>query len=81
MAEPTIQSAQRLFDHPEIDLLVVTGGPGVVREAMKSGKKAIFVFEVEDPETALALGGRGVELIETFVLVELQKGLQRIGKT
>ena len=40
-AEPTIESAQHLMRHPTIRLLVVTGGPGVVREAMKSGKKAI----------------------------------------
>ena len=39
--EPTIESAQYLMQHPSIRLLVVTGGPGVVREAMKSGKKAI----------------------------------------
>lgn len=41
MAEPTIESAQALMQHPGIRLLVVTGGPGVVREAMKSGKRAI----------------------------------------
>ncbi len=40
-AEPTIDSAQYLMRHPAIRLLVVTGGPGVVREAMSSGKKAI----------------------------------------
>jgi aldehyde dehydrogenase len=40
-AEPTIESAQYLMRHRSIRLLVVTGGPGVVREAMKSGKKAI----------------------------------------
>jgi acyl-CoA reductase-like NAD-dependent aldehyde dehydrogenase len=40
-AEPTIESAQYLMQHPTIRLLVVTGGPGVVREAMGSGKKAI----------------------------------------
>ncbi len=40
-AEPTIDSAQALMRHPGIRLLVVTGGPGVVREAMRSGKKAI----------------------------------------
>lgn len=40
-AEPTIESAQYLMRHPDIRLLVVTGGPGVVREAMGSGKKAI----------------------------------------
>jgi aldehyde dehydrogenase len=39
--EPTIESAQLLMRHHAIRLLVVTGGPGVVREAMKSGKKAI----------------------------------------
>jgi aldehyde dehydrogenase len=39
--EPTIQSAQRIMKHPGIRLLVVTGGPGVVRVAMNSGKKAI----------------------------------------
>jgi acyl-CoA reductase-like NAD-dependent aldehyde dehydrogenase len=40
-AAPTIESAQHLMRHPTINLLVVTGGPGVVREAMGSGKKAI----------------------------------------
>jgi len=40
-AEPTIDSAQALMRHPAIRLLVVTGGPGVVKEAMHSGKKAI----------------------------------------
>jgi aldehyde dehydrogenase len=40
-AEPTIESAQKLMRHPLVRLLVVTGGPGVVREAMGSGKKAI----------------------------------------
>ena len=40
-AEPTIESAQKLMRHPTVGLLVVTGGPGVVREAMGSGKKAI----------------------------------------
>ncbi|MGQ9600367.1 MAG: aldehyde dehydrogenase family protein [Anaerolineae bacterium] len=39
--EPTIESAQYLMRHPAIRLLVVTGGPGVVHEAMHSGKKAI----------------------------------------
>ena len=39
--EPTIESAQRMMKHPRIRLLAVTGGPGVVRVAMSSGKKAI----------------------------------------
>ncbi len=41
MAEPTIASAQELMRHKGIRLLVVTGGPGVVKEAMSSGKRAI----------------------------------------
>ncbi len=39
--EPTIATAQALMKHPGIRLLVVTGGPGVVRAAMQSGKKVI----------------------------------------
>ncbi|NOY08087.1 MAG: aldehyde dehydrogenase EutE [Spirochaetes bacterium] len=38
---PTIQSAQSLMNHPDIALLVVTGGPAVVEEALKSRKKVI----------------------------------------
>lgn len=39
--EPTVESAQRMMKHPGIRLLVVTGGPAVVRVAMGSGKKTI----------------------------------------
>jgi acyl-CoA reductase-like NAD-dependent aldehyde dehydrogenase len=39
--EPTIESAQYLMRAPAVRLLVVTGGPGVVKVAMGSGKKAI----------------------------------------
>ncbi|MEE2901618.1 MAG: aldehyde dehydrogenase family protein [Myxococcota bacterium] len=41
IGEPTIQSAQALMTHAGIRLLVVTGGPGVVKAAMKSGKRTI----------------------------------------
>jgi len=40
-ADPTIESARELMMHAGIRLLVVTGGPGVVKEAMRSGKRAI----------------------------------------
>jgi acyl-CoA reductase-like NAD-dependent aldehyde dehydrogenase len=40
-AEPTIETAQALMKHGDIALLVVTGGPGVVREAMRSGKRVV----------------------------------------
>ena len=41
VAEPTIETAQKLFESPLVNLLVVTGGPAVVRAAMKSAKKVI----------------------------------------
>ena len=41
ISQPTIDSAQALMKHPGINLLVVTGGPAVVRVAMNSGKKVI----------------------------------------
>jgi aldehyde dehydrogenase len=40
-AEPSIEGAQELFYHAETRLLVVTGGPGVVKAAMKVPKKVI----------------------------------------
>jgi acyl-CoA reductase-like NAD-dependent aldehyde dehydrogenase len=41
VADPTIESAGVLMKHPKIALLVVTGGPAVVKAAMSSSKKAI----------------------------------------
>ena len=41
IAEPTIESAQQLMKHPGVRILVITGGGGVVKEAMNSGKRAI----------------------------------------
>ena len=38
---PTIESAQILMKHPLVRLVVVTGGPAVVKQAMASGKKTI----------------------------------------
>lgn len=41
VAEPSIEVASQLMRHPLVRLLVVTGGPGVVKAAMASGKKVI----------------------------------------
>lgn len=41
VSNPTLESAQALMKHPGIRLLVVTGGPAVVKAAMGSGKKVI----------------------------------------
>ena len=39
--KPTVDSAQLLMKHPLVRLVVVTGGPVVVKSAMNSGKKCI----------------------------------------
>ena len=39
--QPTLESARQLMHHPEVRVLLVTGGPGVVKEALKTSKKAI----------------------------------------
>ncbi|RME91494.1 MAG: aldehyde dehydrogenase EutE [Candidatus Hydrogenedentota bacterium] len=41
VANPTIESAGQLMKHPKIAMLVVTGGPGVVKAAFQSGKKVV----------------------------------------
>jgi len=41
VGRPTIESATELMHHKGINLLVVTGGPGVVEAAMKSGKRSV----------------------------------------
>ena len=41
VAEPTIDSARALMNHPGIRVLLVTGGPAVVREALKTEKRAV----------------------------------------
>ena len=38
---PTIDSAKEIFSHPDVALLGITGGPGVVAAALRSGKRAI----------------------------------------
>ncbi len=75
-AEPTIELAQQLMRHPGIRLLVVTGGPGVVKEAMGSGKKCIaagpgnppvVVDETADLEQAADGIVKGVSLDNNIV--------------
>ena len=63
--DPTIETAQALMQHPGIKLLCVTGGPGVVRQAMLSGKKVVAAGPGNPPavvdETAdIALAARNI---------------------
>ena len=41
IGEPTLESAEAIFNHRGIRLLCVTGGPGVARAALASRKRAI----------------------------------------
>ena len=41
VVKPTLDTAQIMYKHPAIRLLVCTGGPGVVKSVLSSGKKAI----------------------------------------
>ena len=41
ITEPTLETANGLFKHRDINLICVTGGPGVARAAMQQAKRAI----------------------------------------
>jgi acyl-CoA reductase-like NAD-dependent aldehyde dehydrogenase len=79
VAEPTIESARGLMTHPDVRLLLVTGGPGVVREALKTEKRAIIagpgnppvvVDETADVEKAGADIVRGASFDNNIVCTD-----------
>ena len=41
IAEPTLETAQSIFQNRDVGLICVTGGPAVGRAALRSGKRAI----------------------------------------
>lgn len=41
VAEPSIDNTNKMMAHPDVRMLVATGGPGIVRTVLSSGKKAI----------------------------------------
>src|SRR5262245_38424487 len=63
--EPTLESAQAIFDHRDVKMLCVTGGPAVGRAALRSPKRAIVAGPGNPPvvvdETAdLDRAARGI---------------------
>jgi propionaldehyde dehydrogenase len=63
--KPTIESAGELMHHPRVRLLVVTGGPAVVKAAMNSGKRAVCAGPgnppvVVDPTADIEQAGKDV---------------------
>jgi aldehyde dehydrogenase len=65
IAEPSIEAAERIFQHPKIALLCVTGGPMVVKAASQYGKRVI----------AAGPGNPPVVVDETADLEEAAKGI------
>lgn len=41
VADPSIENTNAMMAHPDIRMLVATGGPGIVKTVLSSGKKAI----------------------------------------
>lgn len=41
LSEPSLEKSNELMNHPDIRMLVATGGPGIVKTVLSSGKKAI----------------------------------------
>jgi acyl-CoA reductase-like NAD-dependent aldehyde dehydrogenase len=71
VSEPTIETAQQIMRHPDVQLLAITGGAAVVREAMQSGKRAVCAGPGNPPvvvdETAdLEQAGRDIVLGASF---------------
>lgn len=69
--EPSLDSFEALCSHPKVQLLCVTGGPGIVKAAMKSGKRAICAGPGNPPvlvdETAdLARAARSIVIGAAF---------------
>jgi acetaldehyde dehydrogenase/alcohol dehydrogenase len=68
---PTVELSNRLMTHPAIDMILATGGPGMVRAAYSSGKPAVGVGAGNTPavidETAdIRLAVNSILLSKTF---------------
>jgi aldehyde dehydrogenase len=79
VAVPTIDTARALMNHPGVRVLIVTGGPGVVREALKTDKRAItagpgnppvVVDQTADVERAGADIVRGASFDNNLVCID-----------
>jgi acyl-CoA reductase-like NAD-dependent aldehyde dehydrogenase len=78
-AVPTIDTARAVMSHPGVRVLLVTGGPGVVREALKTDKRAItagpgnppaVVDQTADVERAGADIVRGASFDNNLVCID-----------
>lgn len=68
---PTLESAREVMQHPDVRVLLVTGGEGVVKEALKTSKKAITAGPgnppaVVDQTADVEAAGRDIYLGASF---------------
>ena len=66
IAEPTLESAQALMEHPKARILAVTGGPGVVKAALATKKRAITAGPGNPPvvvDASADIGHAGAEIV------------------
>jgi aldehyde dehydrogenase len=68
---PTLETARDVMHHPDVRVLLVTGGPGVVKEALKTNKKAITAGPgnppaVVDQTADVEAAGRDIVLGASF---------------
>ncbi len=68
---PTLESAREVMHHPDLRVLLVTGGPGVVKEALKTNKKVIAAGPgnppaVVDQTADVEAAGRDIVLGASF---------------
>ena len=69
--QPTLETARQVMQHPDVRVLLVTGGPGVVKEALKTTKKAITAGPgnppaVVDQTADVEAAGRDIVLGASF---------------
>jgi aldehyde dehydrogenase len=69
--QPTLETAREVMQHPDVRVLLVTGGPGVVKEALKTTKKAITAGPgnppaVVDQTADVEAAGRDIVLGASF---------------
>lgn len=53
--EPSVELSNQLMHHPDINLILATGGPGMVKAAYSSGKPAIGVGAGNTPWSSMKL--------------------------
>lgn len=67
IAEPTLELSQALMRHPDISLILATGGPGMVHAALSSGNPSLGVGSGNTP--ALIAASADVEMAVSSILI------------